>query len=214
MNETERWAWLGGLIDGEGSFYAYLWRLPKNKTGYSMKTIFNVSNTNMSLLSEVMRITGCGRLDKQHHAGGNGNRKPAWLVQFGRQEILQIVPRLLPYLVGKRKQAEILLEMARRMPGRHVRYTQEDWNYLVSLYNELRALNHRGLGSFKPISVNTVRPSIFQTRSPNCSVSGCTRKLKACGFCRPHYESNKRILKSQSALQVITPEPQAQAQTG
>lgn len=218
MDEKEiaDWAWLAGFADGEGSFYPILEKRIDNRVGFRMGTCFQVCNTNLLLLNKVIEIVGCGTIRCTHKSKGD-HEKDCFVVDFSRKEILAVLPRVLPFLVGKKRQAEIILEMCRRMFGKNIRYSQKEWNHIIGLYNEIRSLNKRGQVPFVPIDPSAIRPAQYIVSSRRCSLELCNSKHYGRGLCRQHWRQKfgyKPAHKEQQVLNVITPEPQAQAQTG
>ena len=174
------------MADGEGSFYPNLEKRIGNRTGFRLHACFQICNTNMTLLNEVISVLGCGTIRLIHRAK-NMREKDGYVVDFNRREVLSVVPRLLPFLVGKKRQAEIILELCRRMYGNNVRYTQEEWNLIINLYNECRMLNKRGREPYIPISPSAIRPAQYITSDKRCSEELCNGKHYGKSYCRKHY---------------------------
>ena len=108
VNQQEsQMSWLGGFIDGEGSFSITLKR-EKGKTFYYPD--ISIVNTNPLDIDKAMGILKpiCGFHVETKQA--NGPRKlKLWRIRilgFGR--VKAFLPAILPYLVGKREQAELL----------------------------------------------------------------------------------------------------------
>lgn len=103
LTETEK-AYLAGLFDGEGHIGYY-----KNTTGYGnfnlMVTITNTDHRVMKWLKDKLTIGKISPKQKTHN-------KPAWTWQIRNShdafEFLQII---LPYLVIKKDQADLLLSL-------------------------------------------------------------------------------------------------------
>jgi hypothetical protein len=180
-----KWAWLGGFMDGEGSFYLVLQKRYANKSGFRMPTVVDVSNTDMRLINRVIEITEMGTIRKCTKE--IENHKPSWKVDFKRHEVIKLIPKLLPFLVSKKRQAEIIYELAVRMSGHNVRYSQTEWNEIIKLYNECRMLNRRGTKPYVPVEPSEVRPARFAKSSRVCDVDGCNYRHYGKGYCRKHY---------------------------
>jgi hypothetical protein len=154
------WAYLAGLIDGEGSF-----GITKHKANTTREFYFypyiSISNTNEVALRFVKEKLGdIGNL----HCVTTKKRKminywkPAFQFCIGkRKQILEIIPKILPYLIIKKEHALILLEFCRQREkkGRIFTHTEKGRfkkgiyqinydDYDFQLFNKLREMNKRG----------------------------------------------------------------------
>ena len=108
-------AWLGGFIEGEGCFTAGL-IMDKRRGIPTIRPRLVVSNSVLSLLekvSEIIKSYGASchvvyhkRKDRQFYVGN--------LSVIGNNNLLRIVPRLLPYLFSKKAQAELVIAITNR----------------------------------------------------------------------------------------------------
>jgi hypothetical protein len=158
MNNT-RLAWLAGAWDGEGciglSQYNGEWfdkKRNKTRREFKLKPYVILTNTNTSFIAEAVKILDeCDiRLNlyqtkryKDFHTQGYH------LQTFNITKIKKLLELLLPYLISKKPQAELLLRFANSRiknfkPGTNgftkVGYTEEE----VSLQEQLEILNRRG----------------------------------------------------------------------
>lgn len=149
------WAYLAGLVDGEGCISI----CPAHKKGGS--TQLNVSlhvlnNTNAKLIDWVAETLA--RYDIPHYVYWAGKRnyrnsRPCGLVALRRRTgIKKFLLHVLPYLVGKRRQAELLLEFveSRITVFETAQRNSESWTYKdrdFEITRQIKALNQRGLGS-------------------------------------------------------------------
>src|SRR5438552_14414658 len=127
-----RLAWLAGIIDGEGCVRFHT-EVSKNHRLAGRSWTFtayhvDIANTDSAMLIEIMAIADVlgvkygyyPRVRFQHP-----NRKPQHRVSFhSRVSCNAILRAVLPYLVTKRPQAELMLRaLARRsLTGRHWRH--------------------------------------------------------------------------------------------
>jgi hypothetical protein len=142
-------AYLAGLWDGEGSITIFS---HQEKAGQKkICPMLNLVNTNEAIIAEACRI-----LDKagtSFHVTNNkansrnANHKDATYISTRNiQHIKTTLDVLLPYLVGKRPQAILLLryvdkKLAQRAAGvARPRYDDEDWE----LQAQTQILNKRG----------------------------------------------------------------------
>ncbi len=105
MTETDK-AWLAGLFDGEGCVWS---RWPKR-----MNVITEIKMCHMGTIERVNSLFP-GRVAKGHLSGWS--IKPQWrwsLDTLGTQRFLTMIR---PYLVTKRREAEIALELCNRKDG-------------------------------------------------------------------------------------------------
>jgi hypothetical protein len=178
-------AWLGGFWDGEGSFYAALRRSPKSRSGYTMGILASISNTNYSLIDRCFSMIGSGSI---RSSCMNGNRKHAWrLILCSRREVMDLIKKISPFLYGKKEVASVCYELAERTLGRNRRYTQNQWNEIIALYNNLRQLNHRGIKPYVNIQPSEIRPSSL-VFAEKCRIPKCVEKHFSKGYCREHYK--------------------------
>jgi hypothetical protein len=141
-------AWLAGIADGEGHLSLKSYRGRQGQP--CVQGVFTVGNTNLDLMIEVRRIvaglTGEKRtlyLQKRHDQA-----KDLWSIQVLSMRGLKLCcEAMLPYLVAKKRQAEIILEFVQIgrsygniRTGRNVNISQRRHPLLL----EIRALNRRG----------------------------------------------------------------------
>lgn len=137
-------AWLAGFLDGEGSFM--IWR--RQRGGYdSWSAAVAVTSTDDRLLLRCMAIAG-GKLSALVQPKGNAKPARIWTVMGKRLTLL--LEAVLPHLVGKREQAEIVLTLRREtragaLPGNEGVRTDHEKNARREIMRlAVRALNHRG----------------------------------------------------------------------
>lgn len=165
------WAYLAGLIDGEGTFGIV--KHKENTTrGFYFCPYISISNTNKNALLFIKEELGSiGNLHKTStRKQDRGNIKPSYKFDIcKRQHIIEIIPKTLPYLIIKKDNALILLEFCRNREekGRIYRHSKKgrflkgvlQIDYTESdflLYNKLREMNRRGKNNVKPINKPTV----------------------------------------------------------
>ena len=99
----EEIAWLAGLFDGEGNI---AW--PRKGNVHSARV--SICNTNFELLDKIVEVTGTG--SQVGLSRGNDKHAPAknWTVYGDRAK--HLLKLMLPWLIVKRTNAEIVLEAA------------------------------------------------------------------------------------------------------
>lgn len=165
MVSNIRLAWLAGIIDGEGSISA---QARKPRTVVSIKgksyqsrgqldTFISIANTNADLIAEARKIIedmGVG-VNVSYHASlrlRTLKQKPCWYISVhGFKRVGEVLSQVRPYLVSKKAQADLLLEMIRhRMKTQDTRkafgprssFRDDAW--LMEQLGQLQYLNKRG----------------------------------------------------------------------
>lgn len=145
QNETDK-AWAAGFIDGEGFIGTVECtrgliksgkRAPKNR---NFSAVVNASQTKRAVIDNLHRILG-GNVGTTRCKSGVVY---SWRA-YGDNAIVAL-RMILPYLVGKARQAELLLEFQATKrrdlsnPG-WKRLTQEEHEHRLAIHLELRRLN-------------------------------------------------------------------------
>ena len=145
-------AWLAGFLDGEGSFMvAKSWHLGCSAPTYA--AVVGASNTDKSLLLKCQSIAG-GKIVTT--AAKSARWKDAHHWQIKGRSVEPLVRSVLPYLVGKRRQAELLLKLRAlthlgSKPGCFsTRKTPAEVAERADIHALVKALNARGGPSINP----------------------------------------------------------------
>lgn len=102
----EEWAYLAGIIDGEGTICMY--RLGLKYKCYTVRVHF--SNTNPVLIKWVSdRLGGYIKLDNNSSRHENWKDAYTWSITH-RVNIVWFLEHVLPYLVIKKQQAQIVID--------------------------------------------------------------------------------------------------------
>jgi len=150
--------WLAGIIDGEGCITM---RVYKRTTGNYWRScaLIVITNTSKIMLEEIHQILSSLRVG---HFFREDSRKTVTKKRIfslridGLKRCQKFLPLIIPYLIAKRPQAEVLLRFVnRRIDGANKRfdgncyfknqkfaYTEEDRQDIQII----RTLNHRGIG--------------------------------------------------------------------
>ncbi|HEC75488.1 MAG TPA: hypothetical protein ENI26_14150 [Methylophaga aminisulfidivorans] len=133
-------AYLAGMLDGEGTF-----SIQRTKNNVYCPRM-NVGNTDKAAL-EWLKSKFDGHL-RPADVPKEPHHKQVWVLQWRVLEMLELIPKLLLFLHIKKKQAEIVLEYISHfsmcITRANIR-TQEQLDHRIALFNEMRALNHRGV---------------------------------------------------------------------
>lgn len=144
-------AYLAGIIDGEGSIY--IGNFSSNpKTGtLHYQTNMEVTNTDEELILWLLKNIG-GRSNKYTFKQTPTNsRKPVFRWIASGELLTHLCHLLLPYLVIKRKQCEIMIKMRATFNGTGAvkgksgcqPVTEEILSLRKSLFDQMRALHCR-----------------------------------------------------------------------
>ena len=108
QNSETIWAYIAGLVDGEGYFKIRHIKNSKLKRGYAREFLLTITNTSKPLLLEVQKQIGLGKI--YTHNPKNGNANTGYTLRFFAGNCRIILPNIIPYLLLKKKLAEVLLE--------------------------------------------------------------------------------------------------------
>lgn len=150
------WAWLAGIIEGEGCFS--LSRTRRTGRGFiHYSPMLFVSNTDKQMTDECLRIAGRGFSQVYERSSYNKNWKQSYRVGWSsKRHLLYILPRILPYLRTdqKKNQAILLLEIAQRSNSYANRKekTYEEIVWFEEAYAKLRLLKERKSTEIREIS--------------------------------------------------------------
>lgn len=137
-------AYLAGIIDGEGCITITKATHKKaGRLGYCYRPVLHVANTHVNVMVLLQRQTGLGRARKFDDA--RPNRKERWQWMIWSQQAAQIVRRVLPFLIIKKKQAMIFLRFVDfvktcKSPSR-TGLSDKQWDKQNRLYLQIRKLN-------------------------------------------------------------------------
>lgn len=135
-------AWLAGLIDGEGCIGIWRERRAGNRSGYRYTATVQIANTNRLLLDTIARVIP-GKIYLKD-ARVKFGQKPLYQFFCDRRTLRALLERIAPFLVIKKRQAEIAMQFRRVIEEAPMR-TFQDHETLAELWAENRALNKRGV---------------------------------------------------------------------
>jgi hypothetical protein len=147
MLTNEQIAWMAGIADGEGSFFI-TYTHDRNGCGV-FKCSFAVGNTNRAILEEVQRVFRelTGKEFSLCPIKARGNRKTSWVIQLTAQsDLRRFCECVLPYLVGKHAQAELMIEFVKHCPGAGRTMTAEQIQRRFDAMLEMKRLNRYRTG--------------------------------------------------------------------
>jgi|SRR5215831_7195786 len=138
-NDKTDWSYLAGLLDGEGCFtIAGSWKITKNgKKYFHFNLLISLYNNNLDVMKWL--IEHFGGAYYVHHPSKHQNHKVgySWHPKGARNKELLLLA-ILPYLIIKKRQAQIALDYLRlREPNPQKR---------EAMRNEIQTLNGHGSG--------------------------------------------------------------------
>lgn len=133
--------WLAAAIDGEGTIGLYREHRPHNKNGYRFSPVVEVFNCNIAFVARAADLMGGFVANKT--AATNTNRA-GYKASANRRRAIPVLHSVLPYLIIKRRQAELVLEATTLIYG-CTTHTSSIYHDLEAIWLEMKALNKRGL---------------------------------------------------------------------
>lgn len=112
QRQAVQWAYLAGLIDGEGSFV--IQKTPVEKTSKFSKLkndkytpYFSIGMVDRRPLDIIQEFIGAGKVYEERVQ----NRRSIWRIRFGgRLVLMPFIKQILPFLIVKKDHAELLLK--------------------------------------------------------------------------------------------------------
>lgn len=148
MNDDNKWAWLAGFLEGEGSFQIVKAHPPRSVTTYNPQ--ISATNCGLMLVDRCKKIAGGHILGP--HGLGHERYKPSYRWVLKGRGVGPTIERLMPFLILKREQAEILLLFRSEVTigsvtGSFGRARAQDSlrQRRETMKLALHALNHRGV---------------------------------------------------------------------
>lgn len=131
LNECDT-GWLAGLIDGEGCLCLNKHKDKHSRAGYSMVPTLQITNNCLPLLQRVRETIGAGSIHRQHNSFN--------YALTSSERLFEVLIQVKPFLIVKRKQAEILLK-AHALNQQHYHGHTPHKERLLTLHGIMRGLN-------------------------------------------------------------------------
>lgn len=141
MKETDA-AYVAGLLDGEGCISMFLAKqhhasgLVSERVGISLSLYM----THKQTVEHIKTVTGSTA--NVLHVPGRDNRQDQWLWKPGLNEAYGIIVTCLPFMVTKKRNAELFIEIM-DLRKRSTRWGR-NWDEQLRIMKENQALNKRG----------------------------------------------------------------------
>lgn len=140
-------SYAAGIIDGEGCIFACAF-LRDDNTFQTMLHV-QVAMCSASVVKWMCDQFG-GRLYTDIPGSGHAKFKRRYVWQVCGKRVGQLLPPLLPYLIEKRKRAEMAIELAGRMSGavkgKHNRLSEDEKQWRIAMAARIKAFNQNPYG--------------------------------------------------------------------
>lgn len=143
ITETD-WAYLAGMIDGEGCLALFRHFQKKvtvtSSRGYELEPRMSIANMNQKNMEDIKQFLQLGNITKvvSHKDDEEGTPRIIYDLRFGPNNQRIILPKVLPYLRQKKARAEIILELLKLRDEKKLsKQTKESKAILEIKYLEL-----------------------------------------------------------------------------
>jgi len=134
-------AWLAAFWDGEG-YIGILRRRRRSGERFYYFPLVQAFNTNHALLSHVVGLIGAADIYTFERPNSQRHHKRIGRCAVRRHTMTLFLRAIYPYLVAKKRQAEIVMEFCGISDRCYVReYPEETYE---KMWREMKALNQRG----------------------------------------------------------------------
>ena len=141
----EELAYIAGLVDGEGSFHLHKHKRNTGLITYDVS--FYISNTKKELIDWLNKKIEGSRIQETKKNKEYLNRNICYLFHLTKQKnLLEFLPKIIPYLIIKRNQANIIFEFIKIRSSLYKRggHNSIHSNEEEKMYFKIRNLNKRG----------------------------------------------------------------------
>lgn len=142
LSEVDK-GYIAGMIDGEGTISISQFH---RNGGITLIPYIKIGNTNKDVITYLHERIG-GNAQTRHRPGNDHHKPCYYTVTSSGARVLGLLPEILPYLIIKRKQAELLMEFCQSRfhalngkSSKEAHYSQREWELLT----EIRKLNRKG----------------------------------------------------------------------
>lgn len=134
-------AWLGGIIDGEGSINIY--KQQQKGVFYTPRIV--IANTDKRMIAKIVELTGITNISKSSRPERDNWKECWWWGAYKPVDVMHLLERIYPWLVAKQEQALLVHKLCQLLEGRtKKRYTNKDRELAENYYVQVRSLNKRG----------------------------------------------------------------------
>ena len=112
-------AYMAGIMDGEGTFYIGNYSGNRKNGDKHFQTVIAVATTDKSLMDWLVDVFGGSFRSYTPKQMAKNSRKQVYRWQATSHRLLHICEIILPYLVIKKRQAEIMIEIRKTFNDEH-----------------------------------------------------------------------------------------------
>lgn len=115
-------AYIAGIFDGEGCFYIERYKTPQNPMGFYYRVMATLTMCDKTTIDFICAATGKAFQVKRLPSG-----RTAYKVDWRNSIATEFIRQILPYLIGKKEQAEWCIKFNETVaPGRGRIFTADD----------------------------------------------------------------------------------------
>lgn len=182
------YAYMAGIVDGEGSIIISKQKRKENRSGCRFYPLLIITNTNKEVLDFFVEKTGYGRVFErpEQQKPYFNSVKNCWRWAVKHTQVGEILKKLLPYLIIKKKQAENVLEFLQMFEGAsnysNLNIEKQFEHYLIN-----RRLNGTELTDEQ---IEALRPIVREPTQikKKCIIEDCNKDHYGKGLCRTHWK--------------------------
>lgn len=139
IKETEK-AYIAGFIDGEGTISVTSSKRNRPTEHIILTPYITIANTNRHVLEVIKKYLGFYDISIHRNYPKSSNNKICYRIFFtGRKRIIKVLELLIPYLIIKKKNAELVLKFV-KLREQHVinQYNSAYTKKEIQLVRELK----------------------------------------------------------------------------
>ena len=145
-NTELNFAYLAGLVDGEGSMNFYKMNNKSCVRGYTFVARLTITNKDFETLMQIREEIGFGFVKIKPIDKRMPNRCQAYDLVFGARQVRCLLPKLIPHLRIKKKQAVLLMSfLSRQRWGGRKGLSDSEYSAREDIKKQIDFLNLRGI---------------------------------------------------------------------
>ena len=133
-------AWVASAIDFESSISFHKQKRPKFERGFQWSVEMQMANTDKRLIEQFGVL--CGQSKYYIGKPASIHAKPPYRIHITPKLLRVILPKVLPYLIAKKRQAELAIEALHLIKNG---FTDMNARRLEEIYCEMTKNNKRGV---------------------------------------------------------------------
>ncbi len=132
-------AYIAGILDGEGCFMVEKFRTTRSPIGFQFRSRVELQMCDKDVIDYIAEKTGRAIRSRLLPSG-----RTVYVLNWRNAFAVNLIRTVLPYLIGKREQAEICLDYETNIaPGRGRTYSQADLAKCDAVRKKLTELKHQ-----------------------------------------------------------------------